>query len=240
MIQALLPGALTFSLLVAQATTPAPLLSPAPLPSEVTNQKLVWMVKTSVSLKSIAKKYYRDEKFWTNLWNDNEQVSDPINVTAGTILVLSSTIPENPEDLSPKIQELYPSYAETNTPETQTVTRYVQAASVSAMITPEPISPSPTPTVSSEASPKILTDVQIAYLGNCEAGMNPSRNSGNGYYGAFQFSYGTWKSMGTSYERADLAPLGVQIEAVQRLVARSSIYTQFPACARSMHAAGVL
>jgi hypothetical protein len=85
-----------------------------------------------------------------------------------------------------------------------------------------------------------LTEEQITYLGNCEAGMNPTRNSGNGYYGAFQFSYGTWKSMNTGYERADMAPIEVQKDAVQRLVQRSSIYTQFPGCSRKMHAAGLI
>lgn len=85
-----------------------------------------------------------------------------------------------------------------------------------------------------------LSEEQITFLGTCEAGMNPARNSGNGYYGAFQFSYGTWKSMGTGYERADMAPLEVQKDAVQRLLQRSSIYTQFPGCSRKMHAQGII
>jgi len=46
--------------------------------------------------------------------------------------------------------------------------------------------------------------------------------------------------MGTGYERADLAPLEVQTEAVQRLVSRSNIYGQFPACSRRMQALGLL
>jgi resuscitation-promoting factor RpfB len=81
---------------------------------------------------------------------------------------------------------------------------------------------------------------QITYLGNCESGMTANRNSGNGYYGAFQFSIGTWNAMGTGYARADLAPLEVQISAVQKLLSRSSIYTQFPGCARKMSAAGLI
>lgn len=85
-----------------------------------------------------------------------------------------------------------------------------------------------------------LSEEQITFLGTCEAGMNPARNSGNGYYGAFQFSYGTWKSMNTGYERADMAPIEVQKDAVQRLLQRSSIYTQFPGCARKMHAQGLI
>lgn len=87
---------------------------------------------------------------------------------------------------------------------------------------------------------KSISDEQLEYLGHCESGMTAARNSGNGYYGAFQFSYGTWKSMNTGYERADMAPLDVQKDAVQRLLKRSSIYTQFPGCSRKMHAAGLI
>jgi hypothetical protein len=85
-----------------------------------------------------------------------------------------------------------------------------------------------------------LSPAAIQFLGMCESGMTPTRNSGNGYYGAFQFSIGTWNAMATGYARADLAPLEVQIEAVQKLLSRSSIFSQFPACARKMAAAGLL
>lgn len=85
-----------------------------------------------------------------------------------------------------------------------------------------------------------LNAAQIQYLGSCESGMTATRNSGNGYYGAFQFSAGTWNAMGTGYARADLAPLDVQIQAVQQLLSRSSIFGQFPGCANSMVAAGLL
>lgn len=85
-----------------------------------------------------------------------------------------------------------------------------------------------------------LNAAQIQFLGNCEAGMNPTRNSGNGYYGAFQFSVDTWNAMGTGYARADLAPLNVQIRAVQQLLSRSSIFSQFPGCANQMVTVGLL
>ncbi len=90
------------------------------------------------------------------------------------------------------------------------------------------------------ASKGSLTTAQIQFLGGCEAGMNPTRNSSNGYYGAFQFSIGTWNAMGTGYARADLAPLDVQIAAVQKLLTGSSIFGQFPGCANKMVAAGLL
>lgn len=85
-----------------------------------------------------------------------------------------------------------------------------------------------------------LSDAGIQFLGNCESGMTANRNSGNGFYGAFQFTIGTWNAMATGYARADLAPLDVQIQAVQKLLSQSSIYTQFPACARKMQANGII
>ena|ERR1700722_8398128 len=85
-----------------------------------------------------------------------------------------------------------------------------------------------------------ISDAAITYLGNCEAGMDPTKNTGNGYYGAFQFSYGTWQSLNTGYARADLAPIEVQEAAVKQLLSRSSIYNQFPACARKMLSAGLI
>ncbi len=90
------------------------------------------------------------------------------------------------------------------------------------------------------AGPSVLSAAQIQFLGNCESGMTANRNSGNGFYGAFQFTISTWNAMGTGYARADLAPLDVQIAAVQQLLSRSSIFSQFPGCARKMQAAGLI
>jgi hypothetical protein len=70
-------------------------------------------------------------------------------------------------------------------------------------------------------------------LRNCEAGGDYTRNSGNGYYGAYQFSARTWRSMGTGYEYAHLAPPEVQDDAAQRLQARSG-WGQWPACTRKL------
>jgi len=102
----------------------------------------------------------------------------------------------------------------------------------------QPATPASLPTAST--SNGSISDIALDALGSCEAGNNPARNSGNGYYGAFQFSYGTWKSMNTGYERADLAPLEVQKAAVRQLLNRSSIYNQFPGCARKLHGEGII
>lgn len=49
----------------------------------------------------------------------------------------------------------------------------------------------------------------LARLRSCEAGGNYTRNSGNGYYGAYQYDISTWANYG-GFARADLAPPAVQ------------------------------
>lgn len=85
-----------------------------------------------------------------------------------------------------------------------------------------------------------LSEEQITALGMCETGMNPTTNTGNGYYGAFQFSAATWRSNNSTHSFAHEAPLDVQKQAVQDLLSRSSIYSQFPGCAQKMSAQGIL
>lgn len=73
-------------------------------------------------------------------------------------------------------------------------------------------------------------------IATAESGGNPATNTGNGYYGEFQFSQGTWDSlmsqMGLSYSRADLAPSSVQYAAAQRLQSEAG-WGQWPATSRA-------
>ena len=88
-----------------------------------------------------------------------------------------------------------------------------------------------------------LSEAQITALGTCESGMTANRNSGNGFYGAFQFTKSTWRSSAPApYNNGDPheAPLDAQKQAVQNLLSRSSIFTQFPGCANKMRASGIL
>lgn len=69
-------------------------------------------------------------------------------------------------------------------------------------------------------------------LAVCESGGNPTTNTGNGFYGAFQFMLSTWHGIGEdgyphdySYEH--------QRAAAQRLQARSG-WGQWPACSASL------
>jgi hypothetical protein len=71
-------------------------------------------------------------------------------------------------------------------------------------------------------------------LRNCEAGGNYQRNSGNGFYGAYQFAPGTWRSLGYP-GMPHQAPPEQQDEAARRLQARSG-WGQWPACSRRIGA----
>lgn len=75
-----------------------------------------------------------------------------------------------------------------------------------------------------------------ACIADAESGGNPATNTGNGYYGEFQFSQSTWNSlmgqMGLDYARADLAPSSVQYQAAQRLQAESG-WSQWPETSRA-------
>ena len=70
-------------------------------------------------------------------------------------------------------------------------------------------------------------------LARCESGGNPRAVGGGGrYFGAFQFSLPTWRGLGYSGNPID-HPYGTQLQAAQRLVARSG-WGQFPHCARKL------
>jgi hypothetical protein len=71
-----------------------------------------------------------------------------------------------------------------------------------------------------------------ARLRACESGGNYAANTGNGYYGAYQFALGTWRSLGYGGYPHHAAP-AVQDEAARRLQARSG-WRQWPACARRL------
>ncbi len=184
-----------------------------------------YSVEKPQSLSAIAQVKYGEEKYWTTLWNDNTALNDPEAVQAGTILKIRAEKPESPEELINELSDKLQAKKQSM--------QVVAFAQEKAFVT-NPVA------LEQPQGSRVLTEEQVNFLGSCEAGMDPAKNTGNGYYGAFQFSHGTWKSMNTGYERADLAPIEVQKDAVQRLVQRSSIFTQFPACASRMRSVGLI
>lgn len=76
------------------------------------------------------------------------------------------------------------------------------------------------------------TGGQLAALRNCESGGNYSINTGNGYYGAYQFSAQTWRGVGFSGLPHQASP-STQDAAARALQARSG-WGQWPACSRKL------
>ena len=73
-------------------------------------------------------------------------------------------------------------------------------------------------------------DGAFALIRQCESGGNYARNSGNGYYGAYQYNLGTWANYG-GYARPDLAPPAVQ-DAKAQATQSARGWSPWPACAR--------
>ncbi len=71
-----------------------------------------------------------------------------------------------------------------------------------------------------------------ATLRQCESGGNYSIDTGNGYYGAYQFSPATWHGLGYTGFPSQ-APPTMQDHAARQLEARSG-WGQWPACSRQL------
>jgi hypothetical protein len=75
----------------------------------------------------------------------------------------------------------------------------------------------------SPASADIYSNIR-----QCESGGNYSTNTGNGYYGAYQFSQQTWNGLGYSGLPSDASPATQDAAAAQ--LAGSAGFGQWPVC----------
>jgi hypothetical protein len=72
------------------------------------------------------------------------------------------------------------------------------------------------------------TATQLYALRMCESGGNYGINTGNGYYGAYQFSVSTWRSLGYAGYPQQASP-ATQDAAVRKLYARTG-WSSWPMC----------
>lgn len=69
---------------------------------------------------------------------------------------------------------------------------------------------------------------QLANIRACESGGNYSADTGNGYYGAYQFSWGTWASVGGSGNPALASPAEQDMRA--QMMINSGRRGEWPNC----------
>jgi hypothetical protein len=105
-----------------------------------------------------------------------------------------------------------------------------------ALVAPPVVAPPTTAPPTTVAAPTVTqtggsTDVWLE-LRQCESGDDYQANTGNGYYGAYQFSQQTWTALGYP-GRPDLEPPAMQDQAAHQLQAQSG-WGQWPACAAAL------
>ena len=107
---------------------------------------------------------------------------------------------------------------------------------------PEP-APAPAPSTSTSTSsgssapaPSVSSGSVWDSLAQCESGGNWSINTGNGYYGGLQFSYGTWLAYGGGQyaQTANLASREQQIAIATKVRDARGGYGDWPACASKL------
>jgi hypothetical protein len=69
-------------------------------------------------------------------------------------------------------------------------------------------------------------------LRDCESGDNYQEDTGNGFYGAYQFSWPTWVDLGYP-GRPDQEPYWMQDQAAQRLEGMDG-WSQWPSCSAAL------
>ncbi len=90
----------------------------------------------------------------------------------------------------------------------------------------------PTPTAPAASTGAAPAGGAWAELRQCESGGNYAENTGNGYYGAYQFALATWNGLGFSGLPSQASP-ATQDAAAAELQARSG-WGQWPACSRKL------
>lgn len=100
------------------------------------------------------------------------------------------------------------------------------ADTMEAALNPAPVAAVPTTTESTGTTTTTTTSSAASGTVACESGGDYSANTGNGYYGGYQFDSGTWDAYGDpAYAEASDAP-----PAAQDAAAASVPYDAWPSC----------
>ena len=161
-----------------QAATKIEAAAPAPKLSQVPAVK-EHIVAPGDSLSSIAETEKLES--WRPLWNANPDMQNPDLVFEGQKLVV---------------------------PTTPVADRPLPEAAVAA----QPVANTTYQTPGRQQAPRVATNYSQGAAGwaagvrQRESGGNYATNTGNGYYGAYQFNLGTWRGVGGTGLPSDASP----------------------------------
>lgn len=151
---------------------------------------------------------------WKLVWDANPSLDNPDQLNVGQILVIPSK-----EAVAPR--ELPGGYGVVSSaPVSYQKSSYTKRTTTARR------------TTANVATQQPAGDDAWAKLRACESGGNYNINTGNGYYGAYQYNNGTWNNYG-GYARADLAPAAVQ-DAKARETQASRGWNPWPACSSKL------
>jgi LysM repeat protein len=204
---------------VASTSTPVVKLADATPAVVVQSQPAVqrYVVAPGDTLWTISARSYGVGAEFTRIVQANPTITDPNQIFVGESLI----IPDG------SVPAPAPAPAPAAAPKPVTTAVQVPAKA--------PTSAAPVRrTVAAAAAPAVVSGGGLGGVWACirqhESGGNYATNTGNGYYGAYQFSLSTWRAMGGSGLPSS-APPAVQDALAQKLQARSG-FGQWPMTSR--------
>lgn len=133
----------------------------------------------------------------------------------GEIIPMPSPAPEVPTTMQ-AINSTVPEAPTTTVPATTTTTEPEPEPTTVPTVPPRRPSTTTTRYLREEATTRSSSS-QLASIRACESGSNYATDTGNGYYGAYQFSMSTWRSVGGSGNPAHASPAEQDMRAQMML-----------------------
>jgi LysM repeat protein len=178
-----------------------------------------YTVVSGDSLWSIAGRFYGQGAEWTRITQANPSIADPNQISVGQSLlvpVATGPAPAAPAAVPAADPNPVVSAVKTVPAASAPVVHRVVTASAPAV------------------APAVVSSGALGGVWACirahESGGNYATNTGNGYYGAYQFSLSTWRAMGGSGLPSSASP-AVQDALAQKLQATSG-FGQWPQTSR--------
>lgn len=189
--------------------------SPTPTVTTNSHNSKTHIVESGETLDSIAKDYYGASKFWTSIWNDNQELENPRIIHAGLELKIRDTKPTRVEDLNEKLQLIYdelinpsPTPSPTSGP---AITGEIKGVSTSQ-------EPSNFDDAYHQAGARFGVPWEILYgIHHMETGGRDgaiTSGYGTGAQGPLQFMPGTWVAYGIDGNGDGTADINNAIDAI--------------------------